>query len=166
MIRSQQNKLTSLMIGLVVCLCVAIPTRVSAADRHAGFYYPEPQFIETYPSRAETEPGIERRQRIGFVVSVVDQINKRPYAPVVSVFAKGDFAEKLIVVAMEPGRLDTIYRVRAYLAALTSEARQTPVFAERQVQDVFTFLDLLKIMGFKRLTVSDGDSFAHQINIE
>lgn len=137
-----------------------------AQDRHAGFYYPSPQSIETYVSRATALPDAGRRQRIGFVVSVVDQMNRRPYPPVVSVFAKGDFAEKLIIVAMEPGRLDTIYRVRAYLAALTSEARQTPIFAEYSVEDIFTFLDFLKLMGFERLTVSDGDTFAHQINIE
>jgi len=85
---------------------------------------------------------------------------------VVSVFAKGDDAEKLIIVAMEPGRLDTIYRVRAYLAALTSEARQTQIFREHQVEEIFTFLDLLKLLGFERLTVSDGDTFAHQVDIE
>lgn len=156
-------------VSVALCLLMALwltTQPATAQDRHAGFYYPPPETTETYISRAEKEPGIELRQRIGFVVSVVDQINERPYPPVVSVFAKGDFAQKLIIVAMEPGRLDTIYRVRAYLAALTSEARQTPVFAERQVQDVFTFLDLLKIMGFERITISDGDSFTHQIDIE
>ena len=158
------NIQASLGAMMIVVTCLA--GSVNAADRHAGFYYPSPQTTEIYVSRAEKERGVERRQRIGFVVSVVDQINNRPYAPIVSVFAKGDFAEKLIIVAMEPGRLDTIYRIRAYLAALTSEARQTPVFAERKVQDVFTFLDLLKIMGFERLTVSDGDRFTHQIDIE
>lgn len=156
---------TALFAALVLCVASLTPP-VRAEDRHAGVYYPPPQSSETYISRAGKEPGIERRQRIAFVVSVVSQINSRPYPPLVSVFAKGDLAEKLIIVAMEPGRLDTIYRVRAYLAALTSEARQTPVFAQRQVEDVFTFLDLLKIMGFERLTVSDGDRFSHQIDLK
>lgn len=138
----------------------------AAADRHAGYYYPEPSLTERYAARAETLPDVGRRQRIGFVVGVMEGINSNPYPPVVSVFAKGADAEKLIIVAMEPGRLDTVYRVRAYLAALTSEARQTQIFRENQVEEIFTFLDLLKLLGFQRLTVSDGNAFTYQVDIE
>jgi len=37
------------------------------------------------------------------------------------------------------------------------------MFGELQVEDVFAFLDLLKILGFTQLTINDGDTFAHQI---
>jgi hypothetical protein len=60
-------------------------------------------------------------------------------------------------------RLGTIYRVRALLATLTASARMTPIFRENGVEDLLTFLDLLKMLGFKQITVSDGDKFAHQI---
>ena len=51
-------------------------------------------------------------------------------------------------------------------ADLTAMARLLPIFREFGVQDRFTFFDLAKIMGFSRITVSDGRAFAHQITIE
>jgi len=150
----------------VLLLALLAAPGAFADDRHAGYYYPEPTLSESYAARAETLPESGRRQRIGFVVAVMEGVNANPYPPVVSVFAKGTDAEKLIIVAMEPGRLNTIYRVRAYLAALTSEARQTQVFHDNQVEEIFTFLDLLKMLGFSRLTVSDGDAFTYQVDIE
>ena len=56
-------------------------------------------------------------------------------------------------------------RMRALLAQLTARARQTPLFVQYRVEDRFTFLDLLKLLGFEQLTVTDGDTFAHQIEI-
>lgn len=135
-------------------------------DRHVGYYYPEPAQVEEYDSRARRMAQTTRRTRIGFIVGIVDQILKRPYAPPISVFVKGDRAEKMIIVANTADRLNTIYRVRAYLATLTSMARTMPIFGEQQVEDVFTFLDLLKMLDFTQLTVSDGDAFAHQILIK
>jgi hypothetical protein len=34
------------------------------------------------------------------------------------------------------------------------------------VAEVFTFFDLLKILGFDQITISDGDGFAHQVLLE
>jgi len=52
------------------------------------------------------------------------------------------------------------------LASLTASARTTPVFRNAKVDDLFTFLDLLKMLGFESVTVSDGDKFAHQVLIK
>jgi hypothetical protein len=82
------------------------------------------------------------------------------------VFAKGDDAEKLLIVALKDGVIDTLYRARALLAMLTSVARGTPLFQELGVAETFTFFDLLKILGFTQLTISDGDAFAHQVKVE
>ena len=49
---------------------------------------------------------------------------------------------------------------------LTAAARMTPIFRKHQVEDVFTFFDLLKLQGFERLTISDGKDFSHQIRFE
>lgn len=154
------------VFGIAMLLGLLTAPAVQADDRHEGYYYPTPTLKETYKARAQTLPDSSSRQRIAFVVGVTEGINSRPYAPVVSVFAKGANAEKMIIVANEPGRLDTIYRIRAYLAALTSEARQTPIFRDYEVEEIFTFLDLLKLLGFELLTVSDGDAFAYQVRIE
>jgi hypothetical protein len=101
--------------------------------------------------------------RIGFVTGITnDQFNK-PYAPTVAIFAKGDQAEKLIIVALEDGRLDTIYRARAVFANMTAAARLLPAFAQMGVADYFTFFDLAKMLGFKQITISNGRDFAHQV---
>jgi hypothetical protein len=141
-------------------------TAASADDRHAGYYYPTPGTIETYISRAKSLQGIERRQRIGFVVGFTQALTSQPYAPPYAVFVKGDEAEKLIIVGYHDGELDTIYRARALLAQLTSTARTMPALRERNVDDFFTFLDFLKLMGFDQITVSDGKNFAHQVLIQ
>lgn len=132
-------------------------------DRHAGYYYPKPAEIEVYEARATTLPGADRRRRVGFVVTLVNAMMTKPFPPGAAFFAKGDDAEKLIIISNRTGQLDTIYRVRALLATLTSSARATPIFTEFNVEDVFTFLDLAVMLGFKQITVSDGDTFSHQI---
>ena len=45
-------------------------------------------------------------------------------------------------------------------------ARTLPVFAEFGTRDRFTFFDLAKILGFRRITITDGRDFAHQVIIE
>ena len=161
---------TRVTFGLVAFAIYAVFSSVGHAmedgDRHVGYYYPKPVAVEVVKARSRILDETDRRHRIGFVVAVVNQGLARPYPPPAAVFAKGDEAQKLIIVSNVPGRLNTIYRVRAYLATLTSSARATPILREYQVEDWFTFLDFAKMLGFEKITVSDGDSFAHQIVIE
>ncbi len=135
-------------------------------DRHAGYYYPPPTSVEVYKARARILEEANRRRRIGFVIAAVGSMRERPYPPTFAIFPKGSEAQKLIIVSNQTGRLDTVYRVRALLATLTSVARTTPIFEEFAVQEIFTFLDLLKMLGFTQVTVSDGDTFTHQIKLE
>ena len=99
----------------------------AAADRHAGYYYPPPATTETYTARTVTLPDAIRETRLGFVIGITQQTMGRPYPPRFVVFAKGDGAQKLIIVALEDDVLDTVYRARALFAMLTSIARTTPV---------------------------------------
>ena len=137
----------------------------AASDRHAGFYYPVPSAIEEFDSRMRRMPGTTRRMRNEFVTGIMDQIIQRPYSPEVSIFVKGDKTEKLIIIANLDNRLNTIFRVRAYLDTLIFFARTIPIFTRLQVDDTATTLDLLKMLGFAQVTVSDGDTFSHQIII-
>ena len=138
----------------------------AGADRHAGYYYPEPATKETYEARAETLEETNRAVRIGFVTGLANQILARPYPATMAIFAKGAEAEKLILVSLQDGRVDTLYRARAVFANLTSIARVLPIFAEYGVQDYFTFFDLAKMMGFSQITITNGRDFAHQVFIE
>jgi hypothetical protein len=150
--------------ALLVTMVLAAPSR--ADDRHSGYYYPPPQSIETYQVRSETLPDSDRIRRVGFVVELTRQMLDKPYPPEFVVFAKGEDAEKMLIVALKDGVIDTVYRARALLAMLTSVARATPLFQEVGVADYFTFFDLLNMMGFRQLTISDGDAFAYQVQFE
>jgi hypothetical protein len=156
---------------VVVALWIALATFPAvtgawAGDRHAGYYYPEPSSREVYQARSQTLPNADRATRIGFVTGIAKHISEQPYPPQAVMFAKGAEAEKLIIVALVDGRIDTLYRARAVLANMTAAARMLPAFQEMGVQDTFTFLDLAKMLGFKQITISDGRDFAHQLTIE
>jgi len=136
-----------------------------ADDRHADYYYPVPQSKEVYEGRTRMFPESNRRTRIGFVTAVTAAIGGRPYKPDFVVFAKGSEAEKLIIVGLDDGRYNSIYRMRALLASLTAMARTTPLFSDMPDVDNLTFLDLCQAMGFVLVTISDGARLAHQIEI-
>lgn len=138
----------------------------AAGDRHAGYYYPDPATREVYTARADTLPQANRALRIGFVTGIANQQFEHPYPPQVAMFAKGSEAEKLIIVALVDGRLDTLYRARAVFANMTAAARLLPAFSDMGVQDYFTFFDLAKMLGFKQITISDGRAFAHRVVLE
>lgn len=154
------------MAVLVLACATLAPGPVAAEDRHAGYYYPEPASRESYEARAATLPDASRKRRILFVTELTNQMMNNPYPPPFAVFAKGAEAEKMIITSLYAGSYDTLYRMRGLLALLSARARSTPIFTEYQVEDLFTFLDLLKLLGFEQLTVTDGDVFAHQIRVE
>ena len=158
--------LLSVTFLLLAGLAGMAQAQTTGYDRHQGYYYPAPQTVETYVARVKELPEAERRRRIAFVIGVTGQAMRSPFPPQYAIFAKGDQAEKLIIVGLDDGRFNTIYRMRALLAMLTSMARTTPVFRDTAVSDELTFLDMLKMMGFKRLTVTDGATISHQINIK
>ncbi len=137
-----------------------------ADDPQAGYYYPKPKSTETYQARVATLEDSDRASRIAFVNGVAKEIANRPYAAGYLIFAKGDEADKLIIVGMQDGELATVYRARALLATLTAAARATQFFQQNTIADYSTFLDFLKLLGFKQVTISDGVAFAHQIRIE
>ena len=154
-------------LALVIALAIAMlsPKIAVAGDRHAGYYYPPPGNAEIYQSRAKQLAGVNRTTRIGFVTGLTAQQSERPYPAQTAIFAKGTEAQKLIIISLTDGRINTIYRARAVLALLTATARTTDIFQKFRVETVFTFLDLCKMLGFKQLTISDGVTFSHQFKI-
>ena len=156
-------------LGIAAAISVAAPGAVTAAqagDRHAGYYYPEPTSREVYEARSETLPNADRATRIGFVTGIAKHVSEQPYPPQAAMFAKGTEAEKLIIVALVDGRIDTIYRARAVLANMTAAARLLPAFQDLDVQAYFTFFDLAKMLGFEKITITDGRDFAYQVILE
>lgn len=152
-----------LMPALAVALFLAVPAR--AEDRHEGYYYPTVTSSEAYRSRVATFTDSDRNRRIAFVTGVTAGQTERPYAPITAMYAKGADAEKLILIGLQNGPMDTLFRARAVLAMLTLTSRTTAVFRDLDPHSQFTFLDLLKMLGFVQITVSDGKTWAHQIDI-
>ncbi len=132
-------------------------------DRHVGYYYPRPRSQETYHARSRVQANVSRASRLAFVTGLTTQMLTKPYPPPFAMFAKGDESDKLIIIGLNQNSFNTLYRMRGLLAILTAMARLTPLFREYKVQTFFTFFDLVRMLGFKQITVSDGDRFAHQI---
>jgi hypothetical protein len=160
----------AMVAAAIICGLAAVNGAAAAsaqpADRHEGYYYPAVTSHETYVSRAQVLKDSTRTRRLGFVSGLTQQLAEQPYAPTYAVLAKGDDAKRLIIVAYGDGQLNTVYRARALFASLTALARLTPLFQELQVEELFTFFDLCKLLGFSSITISDGDKFTHQVTIK
>ncbi|HKO08564.1 MAG TPA: molybdopterin-guanine dinucleotide biosynthesis protein A [Alphaproteobacteria bacterium] len=137
-----------------------------ASDRDANYYYPPPQSREVYRSIATTLADSTRERRLGFVIGMTREMLNYHYAPQFIMFAKGDEANRLIIVAITDSAYNTLYRARALFAMLTAIARLTPYFKENAVSAVYNFFDLCKLLGFTQLTWSDGKTLAHQVEIK
>ncbi len=159
----QGRRSAALIVFLLVMLTFGA---AKADDRHAGYYYPEPESLEVYQSEVPgLLPGANKQRRVGFVVNLTSNLLDKAYAPPFALFAKGARSEKMLIVALQDGVLDTLYRARAQLANLTSIARSMPIFKRLGASEL-NFFDLLKMLGFKQITISDGDAFAHQVQVK
>jgi hypothetical protein len=135
-------------------------------DRYVGYYYPKPSSTELFESQMQPIAGIDRPQRIQFVTVVSQGTIQSAYRVPYAVFAKGEKADKLIIVGMQAGELNSIYRMRALLANLTTMSRLSPFFQEKTVAEDATFFDLMKLMGFTQVTITDGEKTTHQVTIK
>ena len=138
----------------------------AAESRHEGYYYPKITSREVYKARTQVLAKMNRHERLLFVSATTQQQGSASYAPRYVVFAKGDEAEKLIIVGLDDQTLGTIYRARALLAALSSLARLTPLLRDADLEDTLTFYDLARLMGFTQLTISDGRSHSHRVTLQ
>lgn len=152
--------------ALLLVFAMVSPSRAQENDRHAGYYYPQITSREVYRARAAMIPEADSDMRLNFVTGLAAQQSQRPHPPSFVMFAKGERFERLIIVGIGSNSFRGIYQARAVLAQMTSIARTSPIFRENNVQDMFTFLDLARMLGFEELTVSDGQSFAHRISIK
>lgn len=135
-------------------------------SRHEGYYYPPLTSSEIYPARAETLPDTSKSRRLGFIVGVTKGQTAREYPPPYAMYAKGADAEKMIIVSLYDDYIVNLYQARALLAQMTAVSRDLPLFVENRVEDYYTFLDLLKLLGFTELTITNGSTYSHKYEIE
>ena len=146
--------------------CLIGPGLAYADNHHVDYYYPAHPEPETFVARSDVLPNMERGVRVGFITGITKNQLEKPTRPAVVLFAKGWEADKLIVVSLEDGYVDTLFRARAFFAMLTASARTLPIFEEMGVQEDFTFFDLARMLGFKQITWSNGVDQAYQWKLE
>jgi len=168
----------SLAVGLLLAASASAQTKPAAKpaaatsatppgeDRYVGYYYPKPTSTEVFESQMQTISTMDRPQRIQFVTIVSQGTIQAAYRVPYAVFAKGDKGDKMIIVGMQAGELNTVYRMRALLANLTTMSRLSPFFQEKTVAEDATFFDLLKLLGFQSVTITDGEKVTHQVTIK
>ena len=144
----------------------AKPAAATDGDRYVGYYYPKPNSTEVYESTMQTIADVDRPQRVQFVTVVSQGTIQSAYRVPYAVFVKGEKADKMIIVGLAPGEFNTIYRMRALLANMTTMSRLSPFFQQRTVAEDATFFDLLKLLGFTTVTMTDGEKLTHQVTIK
>ena len=144
----------------------ATPATPPGEDRYVGYYYPKPTSTEVFESQMQTIATMDRTQRIQFVTIVSQGTIQSAYRVPYAVFAKGDKGDKMIIVGMQAGELNTVYRMRSLLANMTTMSRLSPFFQEKTVAEDATFFDLLKLLGFHSVTITDGEKTTHQVTIK
>jgi len=160
---SEKRSMRALPIFAVAFCAFAIIGHHAAAEERVGYYYPPITSTEVFERTLAPTPDASRAVRIGFVTQVTQQQLQAPSAPRYVMFAKGAEAEEVIIVALDDQVFASLFRARAIMAQLSSPARQTAFFVEKQLADVATFYDMLKIMGFVSLTLSDGVRWTHRV---
>jgi hypothetical protein len=156
----------SAQTGKPVAATTAKPAAAAKDDKYVGYYYPKPNTVETFESSMQTIANADRAQRVQFVTVMSQGTLQSAYRVPYAVFAKGEKADRMIIVGMQQGELNTIYRMRALLANMTTMSRLSPFFQERTVAEDATFFDLLKLLGFRDVTITDGEKLTHQVTIK
>src|SRR4051794_27570757 len=93
--------IAALAIGVLLAAGTAV---AQPADRYEGYYYPKASSREAYVSRARVLEDSDRTRRLGFVSGLTQQMSDQAYAPSYAIFAKGENAERLIIVAYGEGQ--------------------------------------------------------------
>lgn len=156
-------------LAIIIASAFAIFTASNSAnadDRYVGYYYPQVGSEEIYQAPLPVFAGVTRLSRVGFVTGLDQEQKKRPYPPIYHMFAKGGDAQKLIIVATEEGRYNTLFRLRGLLASMTADARTSPLFTKIGHVEQLNFFDLLKVVGFKEVVISNGKNIAHRVTLQ
>ncbi|GGD11309.1 hypothetical protein [Aquisalinus flavus] len=162
-------------IALVVSLsalggCETMPTawkaETAAIDETTGegVYYPKVSSVETPDIRFGRMAGFGPQERQFFV----DQVNLAASTPgrtfPIVAQAVGENNETLVFTYLGDGSM-TPYLSRGILARLTSITRAAPAIAEMGLSSEFDVYNMAAVLGFARVTVTDGRHFAHQADL-
>ena len=151
------------LLALTAALCMTALT-AHAQERYEGYYYPEVTSQEQFSRVIRQGPTSNKGVRVEFVTNLTAAQLAAPESPRFVFFAKGADARHLNIIALDDDVFSTIYRARAVMAQMTSNMRSNEFFRSQGLEYVATFYDLLQIMEFDTLVISDGETWTHQVN--
>ena len=153
------------MVRLLAVMLIFVAGIAAARDRYEGYYYPKVVSSEVFDRVLQVTPPANRDIRVEFATMLTISQREVPYTPRYTAFAKGDDADTLIVMALDDEIFATLFRARAVMARVTSSIRATEFFMAQGLQFEGTFYDMLQILQFNRLILSDGDSWSHEVQL-
>lgn len=129
-----------------------------------GYYYPSVTSSEAFERELiRADNPADRALRQLFLAQLRKSHAQAEGQRRVEIFAKGAEATNLIVIALDDEVFRTLFRARAVLAGLTTDARSMEVFSTSAVADRATWFDLLKVLGFEDIVISDGATWSHLV---
>ncbi|MCL5778036.1 hypothetical protein M1105_13690 [Limibaculum sp. FT325] len=139
---------------------------LTAPAQPDDYYYPPIGSEEVFDRDLTGAPAAERAVRVNFITQITKAQLEAPENPRFSIFAKGADADHMIIVALDDEVFATLYRARAVMAQLTSNARSTDFFQRANLATTATWFDLAKLLGFRDIVISDGRAWSHRIVLE
>jgi hypothetical protein len=150
---------------IAASLAAVSPGGAAWAAGKESYYYPPVNSEEVFSRDIALAPIPRRAVRVGLITQITRIQLTAPDNPRFVIFAKGDKAQHMIIVALDDEVFKTIYRARAVLAQLTSSVRGADFFTN-DIQDYATWFDLTQMLGFEDLVISDGASWSHRVIFE
>ncbi|MDF2233280.1 hypothetical protein P2H44_12025 [Albimonas sp. CAU 1670] len=135
----------------------------AAADSQEGYYYPPVTSEEEFDREMIDGPTADPLTRETFVTMITTAQLAAPENPRFAIFAKGDGSRRLIMVGLDDGSFKTLYRARAILAQMTYSLRNSPFFKDQGIEATATLFDVLQLMDFESLTITDGETWSHRV---
>ncbi|MEM6888679.1 MAG: hypothetical protein AAF636_11125 [Pseudomonadota bacterium] len=141
-----------------------LATATLAEERYVGYYYPDITSEETFDRVVRNGQAAGKAVRIDFINVITTAQLDSPESPRFVFFAKGSDSKTLILTALDDEVFSTLYRARAILAQLTVSVRRGAFFREEELEYVATFFDLLQLMQFDELLITDGETWTHRVD--
>ncbi len=159
--------MTRILLAAVIAASLAATSLGGAAwaAERDSYYYPPVNSEEVFARQLAAVPLADRTVRVGFVTQITKAQLAAPESPRFVIFAKGDEAQHMIIIALDDEVFKTICRARAVLAQLTSNVRGADLFVNN-IQDQATWFDLAKMLGFEDMVISDGATWSHRVIFE
>ncbi len=153
-------------IALIILVVFPLNAFAEETDRRVGYYYPPITSEEVFDRTIAQAPKAAPAIRTAFVTELTKSQLDSPTKPRIAVFSKGGKKQHLIIVALDDEVFSTLFRARAVMAQITSHARTTPFFKKNGIQFGATWYDLIKILGFDDIVLSDGKNWSHKVVIK